>query len=171
MNRIKLPKQSRLQEIFNYDAKSGFLYRKINTSSRGRIGKCGHLDKSQGYHNVYVDSTRYKTHRIIWKLYYGEFDENLEIDHINGNRSDNRIVNLQAKTLQENQKNRKISINNKSGVIGVSYNKRQKVWQARIGHNNKDIHLGFYLKKKDAVKARKEAEILYGYHQNHGRKK
>ena len=92
-----------------------------------------------------------------------------QIDHINGDRADNRWTNLRHANNTENSRNTKIACNNSSGVTGVCFNKREQKWRAAIGNNGKVISLGDFDNFDDAVRARKEAEKLYNYHPNHGR--
>ena len=169
MNTVPLPKQEELKTIFAYDKRKGVLVRKVNTSSIGRLGTCGHLDRTDGYRKIYVAGIRYKMHRLIYKFFNGDFDESLHVDHINGDRSDNRIKNLRIVMCEENTRNRKLSTKNTSGYMGVSYVKKCGKWKASVGYNGKDIHLGFFDKIEDAIKARKEADRKYGFHKNHGR--
>lgn len=86
---------------------------------------------------------------------------NKEIDHIHHDTLDNRKSKLRIVTKSENQQNRKIGKRNKSGVLGVHYNKRSKRWIARIGINGNKKELGKFINKEDAIKARKEAEKKY----------
>ena len=85
-----------------------------------------------------------------------------QVDHINHNKLDNRKDNLRIVTNQENQMNRKIGKNNKSGILGVR--RLRKKWQAFIGVNGKTKILGLYKKKEDALEARKKAENKYFKH-------
>jgi hypothetical protein len=102
---------------------------------------------------------RSRAHRIIWKISFNE-DPPKEIDHINGNRSDNRIQNLRAVTRSQNNCNSKTR-NNFSGVKGIDFCKRRSCWRARIAANKKIIHLGEYKLFDEALAARKNAEIKY----------
>lgn len=92
-----------------------------------------------------------------------------QIDHINGDTSDNRAVNLREVTNQDNHKNMKRHKGNKSGHTGVYWNTAVHKWQAYIAVDGKQKYLGIYDDVKDAAKVRKEAEIKYGFHKNHGR--
>jgi hypothetical protein len=108
---------------------------------------------------------------MIWIYHNGKHDDpKLEIDHIGQDSLDNRIKNLRLVTRRENALNQKQSKKNTSGQTGVSWNKRAKMWVAYIKIDGKLIHLGYYIEKEDAIKARKEAEIKYGFHENHGKK-
>ena len=122
-----------------------------------------------GYKRGKIGAKPHKAHRVIWAIVHGAWPE-CEIDHINGDRSDNRIVNLRSVTRQENAKNQKVRSDNMSGVLGVSWNKRDKRWQPYIKANGKNKNLGSFRSKADAIAARKAAEKEHGYHENHGRK-
>lgn len=97
-----------------------------------------------------------KMHRLL-------FDncENMFIDHINHDTTDNRRSNLRIVTQSQNQMNVIIRKDNSSGVAGVNYNKNYDKWVARIGVDKKRIYLGCYDTFDEAVKARKEAEEKY----------
>lgn len=111
---------------------------------------------------------RYPAHRIAWLIVYGEHPRG-EIDHINGDPSDNRICNLRDVLHSENLKNQRFRSTNTSGVMGVSWNKRELKWRAYIHGDNREKHIGYFINLEDAIAARRDAEIRYGYHQNHGR--
>jgi hypothetical protein len=82
-------------------------------------------------------------------------------DHINHNPLDNRKENLRKATRTDNNRNCSLSKNNTSGVTGVSWNKRNNNWRARIMVDKKSIEIGQFSNKSDAIKARLEAEIKY----------
>lgn len=104
--------------------------------------------------------------RLAWYAMYRYWPIN--VDHINGIRHDNRLENLREVTPSENQHNRRLSGANTSGISGVHYYAARKTWKAGITINSKFIHLGSFKTKEEAVKARKDAELKYGFHQNHG---
>jgi len=174
-----------LEEIFDYNPLTGFVtfkykprkYFKNNSRSHYRDFKKNRVGKRAGYEHtkkgVRVINTfkkSYYEHRLIWALYYKEWPpREMFIDHINGDSTDNRIDNLRLVTHKENSLNKKLSSNNKSGVIGVSKNSRNKKWKADITYNNQKYYLGEFNNFDDAVKVRKAAEIKYGFHKNHGR--
>ena len=106
-------------------------------------------------------------HRIIWFWMIGSWPN--QIDHINGVRDDNRWINLRNVTNQENCKNRALSKRNKSGVIGVYWNRQTLKWRTEIVVNQKIIVLGNFSELSSAAAIRKAAEKKYGYHENHGR--
>lgn len=120
-----------------------------------------------GYRTGSIFNRHYYAHRVIWKLVHGS--DPLDIDHVNGNRSDNRIANLESKTRGENLKNRRLSKNNTSGHHGVSFKATHNLWSATIESDGVKTHLGWFRKKQDAISARKAAEKVHGFHPNHGR--
>lgn len=123
---------------------------------------------SYSYVRVSLNSISYKGHRVAWAIYYGEWPKG-QLDHINGVKTDNRIVNLREVFGNGNSKNMPKQRNNTSGVVGVYWFKRDNLWKAQIQVNNKSIHLGYFTNKQDAINARKQAEMDYGFHPNHGR--
>jgi hypothetical protein len=155
-----LPSRLRINELFVYD--NGKLFNRIDRW-RARAGQEAGTFCEDGYRYIRVDRKQYLAHRIIWKLLYGEDPE--EIDHINGNRSDNRITNLRSVSRLENMRNRKRASDNTSGVTGVFWYKARSKWRATISQKI----LGNFNKFEDAVAARKQAEKELGYHPNHGR--
>ena len=92
-----------------------------------------------------------------------------QVDHIDGNRKNNSISNLRVVSNMENHRNMKRSKSNKSGITGVSFHQRDKLWLSSIKVNYKTITLGCYKDFFLACCARKSAEIKYGFHANHGR--
>ena len=94
----------------------------------------------------------------------------VQIDHENGDRSDNRIANLRDVPPSENMRNVKRHITNTSGHVGVFWYKPRNKWVARITVNYTLHHLGYFTDIADAIAARKAAEIFYGFHKNHGRR-
>jgi len=137
-----------LLEKFTYCEKTGILkYRK--NSGRFSAGDIAGYTNHRGYRKVCVNGSHFFIHRIVWKMVYG-VDPNGEIDHINRDKTDNRISNLRDVTSEENQKNRKFS--SESGVSGVYFNKPRNRWQARI-----QLHLGFFKTIEGASEAREKA--------------
>lgn len=96
-----------------------------------------------------------KLHRLIM-----DFPDKL-VDHINGEKWDNRKEKLRVANKQQNARNHKLFASNSSGVTGVSWHSRDKNWSAYITFENKMIHLGSFQNKEDAIKARQEAELKY----------
>ena len=123
---------------------------------------------SSGYNRVVIFDCHYPAHRVMWALHYGEWPKG-QIDHINGVKLDNSIVNLRVVTDAENSKNMPLRSDNKSGVTGIYRSKNGKKWISEIRVNRKKIYFGTFENFEDAVAVRKAAEIQYGFHENHGR--
>lgn len=107
-------------------------------------------------------------HRVVMALITGAWPAN-DVDHVNGDRSDNREVNLRAVTRAENSRNAAKPARNTSGRVGVSYDRQRGKWAAFITVNYRKLSLGRYADRADAVAAREDAEKLHGFHANHGR--
>ncbi|TES59213.1 HNH endonuclease [Pseudomonas syringae pv. tomato] len=141
----------------------------INRVDRGPAvaGRPSGSLNSWGYVQFHFQGSYYKAHRVVWLICKGYWPE--ELDHINGNRTDNRIENLREVTRQENLRNQKIRSNNTSGVMGVGWDKCNRRWTARIRYEGKNKCIGYFKTFDEAAAARKAAEIAFGYHPNHGR--
>lgn len=161
----KIITQSELKELYNYDPLTGiFTYNNPLPRCRFKHGDvAGSL--SRGYVRMRVQGKNYRAHRLAW-LYMFEVWPKHQIDHINHDRSDNRINNLREATHQENQRNRSVNKNNTSDVCGVNWEDCK--WRSRITIDRKNISLGRFIDKFEAICARKSAENLYGFHSNHG---
>lgn len=118
-------------------------------------------DDGRGYKYGTINHKPYKAHRIIWAVFYGEAPPDY-IDHINGNTYDNSIRNLRASNSRENSRNRAVQKSGDPKVNGVVKPKKSKSWVAYIGSKPR-TYLGSYKHKKDAIAARKAAEIKLGY--------
>ncbi|QXV80784.1 putative homing endonuclease [Veterinaerplatzvirus Jeanpiccard] len=153
-------------DIFDY--RDGVLYWKISPRSRTPIGSvAGHLSKA-GYITTSYMKRALLAHRVVWEMHNGPIPEGMQIDHINHNRSDNRICNLRLATVFDNNQNMSRGKGNRSGVVGVSWHKSAKKWCAEIHANGKKKYLGVFDSFDDAVLARKSAELHFGFHENHG---
>tara|TARA_R110001632_G_scaffold198688_1_gene321028 strand:- start:359 stop:895 length:537 start_codon:yes stop_codon:yes gene_type:complete len=172
----------KLNDFLAYDSKTGLVTWKevqskwfktnrdcmaFNTRWSGKIagGKREH-----GYIAIGYEGKRPYAHSIAWCLYHGKNPEH-QIDHVNGIRDDNRILNLRDVNQRSNAKNVKIHKTNTSGVCGVSQIQDSKRWRAYITVNGKQLWLGSFEDYEEACKARKEAEKKYDFHKNHGRSK
>jgi len=99
----------------------------------------------------------------------GEWPEK-QIDHIDGNPLNNKWDNLRDVTSQENGRNKRILKNNTSGFTGVCWDDVNKKWRAFIRVDRKTIHIGRFTNIQQAIDARKDANIKYGFHENHGKR-
>lgn len=124
-------------------------------------------DDGQGYRKGSIDGVPFNAHRVIWALHHGEWPSD-QIDHINGVRDDNRIINLRVVTNQENGRNQSMFRNNTSGVCGVCWHKAQGKWQARIMVDGRRKYLGYFTTIEAAAEARVEASRQHGFTDRHG---
>lgn len=152
MSSEALPSIERVRELFCYDPESGII-----TWAKRRFGvKFGSEagTEHKGYKRVKVDSKLILVHRVAWAIHYGKWPVG-DLDHINRDRSDNRIVNLREATRSVNMINRDYP-KGKSGVTGVSWHKRG--WQAAIRINGRSVYLGIFKTVEEAASVRAEAE-------------
>ena len=155
--------QKLVQEKLNYDELTGILTRK-GISSR----KVGTID-NHGYIRLFVNNKRYRAHRVIFLYVNGFLPE--YIDHIDGDRLNNKIENLRACTISNNQQNKKINSNNKSGIKGVSWHKATNKWRASLTFDGMCRHIGVFKRIEDAENAVRECRIKnHGEFCNHGSK-
>lgn len=159
---------SRLNELIDYEPTSGRLVWKRRHASAVNADLSAGYVNDKGYISVMVDGRNYPAHRLAWFAVHGRFPGG-HIDHINGDRSDNRIANLRDVSPAENQKNTKLDRRNASGVSGVRFRADRGLWEASIRVGRKLIHLGRYRLLDAAIAARKDAERLHAFHPNHGR--
>lgn len=121
-----------------------------------------------GYHVGGILGFDFLAHRVAWAIHHQEWPKG-EIDHINGDPSDNRIENLRDVDHGTNMQNMKIHKSNNSGHVGVCWDNHYSKWLATIWSGNKQISIGRFDDKIDAIQARVKAEKELGYHENHGR--
>lgn len=121
----------------------------------------------KGYRHGSLDGKYVRLHRVVWALAYGAWPDR-EVDHIDGNRLNNRVDNLRLVSGSENHRNTKRRADNKSGVNGVGWYAPTAKWRAHVTLNGKHIHLGYFETFEEAVAARAEANSGFGFHPNHG---
>jgi len=121
-----------------------------NSCFAGR--QAGGRKDNLGYFQVSINDHRVYLHRVVWAMSKGTWPGTF-LDHIDGNPSNNSLVNLREATNQQNSHNRKKNRNNTSGYIGVRWSPRQKKWSAAIRVNWKLLHLGYFDSIDDAHNA------------------
>lgn len=171
----------RIRELFEHDIKAGHLIwrpRPVeqfetvrdasawNTRYAGTVA--GYIN-GNGYRLVSMDGKRWPAHRLIWIYANGPIPPGMQIDHINGVRSDNRLANLRIVTHAENGRNSSMRITNTSGVMGVCWHKATRKWLAKIRVNGRHKHIGLFDTIEAAAAARATAESEYGFHPGHGK--
>ncbi len=164
----------RLRERLRYDPESGKLFWRdcadMPNNWRARFAGVEAFKSinPHGYRNGTVENNVFLAHRVIWAMIHGEWPDG-QVDHIDGNRQNNRLDNLRVVTNQENARNSSLRSDNTSGVMGVSWHNRDKRWVATIKDGTGKKRLGSYRDFDEAVAARKAAEKDIGFHANHGR--
>lgn len=123
--------------------------------------------RSNGYLVGNICDHHIRAHHVIWCMCYGYWPS--EVDHINGSRTDNRLVNLRLVDRQTNSRNASRSKRNQSGIVGVRFDRRRQHWIAEITVDYAYRYIGSYADMNDAIIARKRAEAFYGFHPNHGK--
>lgn len=145
----------RLRQLLHYDPETGVFTRPVRVSNC-RIGKQAGCLRPDGYRYIGIDGDRYMAHRLAWLYATGQWPA-VQIDHINGDRADNRFVNLREATNAENQRNSKRRSDNTSGFKGVHWRRHTGKWLAQIGHNGRLVYLGLFPTAKMAHAAYCEA--------------
>ena len=179
-----LPAQDVLLQLLSYDPETGKLFWKErgpewftdgDRSARSRAqgwnkknaGKEAFTAVTTGYRYGAIANVNYLAHRVIWKIVTGLEPD--QIDHINGDRCDNRWPNLRSVNETTNKRNICTPTHNTSGAIGVSFDKSRGKWEAHLTLGNRKRHIGRFSSFDEAVAARKAAEREHGFHPNHGR--
>jgi hypothetical protein len=162
----ELPSQEHLRDLFEYA--DGHLYWRKQVG-RGRVGDVvGHkytAYKSSKRVMTRINHKAYLVHRLIYKWHNADFDSSQEIDHIDGNPSNNRIENLRLVDHKTNMQNIRRRTDNTSGVAGIVWDKQKDKWMVRV--SNKFIGRTDDFDK--AVEMRAKALSDHSYHPNHGR--
>lgn len=175
-----MPKDSipvaELAQLLAYDPESGTLTWKTRQrdpsvslreherwNSRHAGSLAGHTNH-YGYVVVKIRREAFKAHRVAWALAHGCWPpSDCDLDHINRDKSDNRLTNLRLASRSENLINRPPPDNNTSGVRGVSWYAPSDCWAARIGYQNRKIHLGYFRSLEEASIAYQKAALnLFG---------
>lgn len=179
-----LPDAETLCKLFRYDEETGRLFWRERDQSFFGTGTVAAATAAQrwntrmagkealstinchGYKHGTLLGRTTNAHRVIWKMKHG-YDAEV-IDHISGDKLDNRISNLRNVDQSLNMRNCALRSNTKMGCGGIRKNRNR--FTARIVVGNKEKHIGSFRTLDEAIEARKAAEIANGFHPNHGRK-
>lgn len=172
---------SMLRELLDHDPDTGVLTWKVrplhyfDSEARRRAwndqwaGKRAlNTPDTKGYLRGPVRNVKTLAHRVCFAIHHGRWPVG-EVDHINGDPADNRIINLREVTHTENMRNTPLLKNSSTGCVGVSRYRRNGRWRAHIKVGGKQRHLGCFSSKAEAIAARRAAQADLGFHENHGR--
>ncbi len=150
--------QQELHELLDYDPNTGEFRWKVSKKHDIKIGDIAGTFDRRKRRQIVINRKFYKAHRLAWFYVYGVWPK-INLDHINGDPSDNRIANLRECNQAENCQNRALSSNNTTGFMGVSWDKSKNRYAASIKLNRKKIHLGFFDTAHEAHQAYLNAKL------------
>jgi len=173
--------QEYLAQCFYYNPISGVLRwrkdRPLNHFASNQAHKAWHTKYAgevtgsprgmSNYLNVGFNESTYMVHRLIWMLEFGDWPHN--IDHIDGDKQNNRLANIRTASPKENARNAALSSRSTTGITGVSKNKITGRYRAHIGIDGNRVMIGSYDTIAEAEAARGAANLMVGFHKNHGR--
>lgn len=152
--------QQELKTLLSYDRLTGNFTWLVKIADKIKVGAVAGTTNGSGYRQIRIHNRIYLAHRLAWLYEFGEFPCEL-LDHVNRNRSDNRIENLRECNQSQNMQNAPKQKRSTSGVRGVSFHSKSKKWRAEITISGSSKYLGLFANKADAIAARKAAEITY----------
>jgi hypothetical protein len=158
-----LPTAEELRSLLDYDPETGALTWKASCRNQVHASSLAGYPNRFGYRDLSIRGRKYKAHRIAWCITTGAWPDK-EIDHVNGDRDDNRLVNLRLATRSQNSANVGLGSRNKSGIKGVSFREgRFRPWSAHIQKDGVLIHLGSFATREEAGAAyAQRAKELFG---------
>lgn len=142
----------RLRELLHYDPETGVFTRLVSLNFAVNVGDVAGTLMKKGYWSIGVDKHKYKAHRLAWLYMTGSWPKE-QIDHINGNRIDNRFSNLRECTNQENQQNIPVITKATGRLVGTCFRKDRGMWSAAIICTPVRKHLGFFATQEEAHQA------------------
>lgn len=179
-----LPSVEFLRSVLRYDEVSGLLtwaprslgdfekekyYKAWVTRCQGKEAGSEVKKKNKVYKVISVAGRRMYSHRVAWAIYYGQHPVG-EIDHKNGNSSDNSVINLRIVSRKENSRNVGLHANSRSGYCGVNWHVKAGRWKARVKVNGKEMYLGLFDCPAEASARIKQVRDSLGFYENHGSK-
>lgn len=152
--------QGQLHELLSYSEETGVFTWRTNVGRKIRAGKTAGYTVN-GYVKICINGKAYFAHRLAWLFVFGT-DPDLQIDHANRIKTDNRICNLRLVTAKQNNENKTVRQDNKTGHTGIYFERRTSRWTSQIYHQMKRIHLGTFATKEGAILAYdKKAKELF----------
>lgn len=159
-----------VKHLLHYNPDTGVMTWRIAVARRVKIGDVAGWTRKgkegKTYRYVEIQGVSYTLHRVIWFYMTGEWPE--EVDHADGDGLNNKWLNLSNVSHGTNMRNARLRHDNKSGVPGVIWHKRDIKWETYINYKKERVYLGKHEDFFEAVCARKSAENQHGFHANHG---
>lgn len=180
MAKRQLPSPEVLRQLLRYEPETGKLFwkergqewfpagTKPSSWNKRLAGKEAAWASDQGYKRITVCHVAVGAHRAAWAIHYGEWPAQ-PIDHIDGDRANNRISNLRVVPVAENNRNCARRKDNRSGIAGVYYSNTFNRWKAEVRLNGRKIALGTFSTREEAVSARQKANASLPFSERHGK--
>lgn len=149
---------SDINRLLTYDELTGDIYWKASPRKGVSAGDAAGRNHPSGYLRINYKGMVMLSHRVAWVLYHGDWPDGF-IDHVNGNGMDNSIKNLRVATPSQNQMNRSINENNKSGHKGV--HRKGSKWRSQITFNKNQLIIGVFNTIEEAVSAYEKASKMF----------
>ena len=150
-----------LKELFDYDEITGIVVWKKSRSPRIKVGSSVKYINKFGYVQVRIEGKLWMLHRLIWLMQTGTFPKG-EIDHIDGNRSNNAWSNLRDVSKSQNMQNRRAADrDSKTGVLGVTFDKQRGKYRAQLTMNGEKVLNKIFTTVEEASNAYKQAKENY----------
>ncbi|MEI2684259.1 HNH endonuclease [Erwinia aphidicola] len=153
---IKKELIGQMKSLLDFDPQTGVFTWKVTRNHLSRAGTVAGCNSSNGYIRIHILGRTYHAHRLAWIFQYNE-TSSLDIDHIDGNKKNNRIANLRLATRSQNNHNAPPNRKNTSGYRGVYFNKNAKKWMAMIIYKGERMYLGYHHTPELAAMAYQEA--------------
>ena len=141
---------SLISQVIRYDPKNGLFYWLVDRKGHAKAGDIAGAKHNRGYIRIGVNGESYLAHRLALLLSGMTLMDRDQVDHINGDRSDNRLSNLRIATHSENCQNAKARKDNATGLKGVGYDRRRGMWRARIKFDRSAKWLGYFNSPEEA---------------------
>lgn len=160
--------QEQLKSLFLYGTATGNFYRKVAPCNSVKVGDRAGTVRYDGYTYIRFQGKPQAAHRLAWLFMYGSWPKS-RLDHINGDKSDNRIANLRLVTQSQNQLNRKRCSRNSTGIKGVAVHSASGKYQVTLTVDGKKKHFGLFEDLETAELVARGARVKYhGEYCNHG---
>lgn len=131
----------------DYNPETGSFFWCVKFCKKNMVGGAAGSISDSGYVLICIDGKDYRAHRLAWLITYGVWPTK-QIDHINGDRRDNRISNIREATASQNSGNMKARDPNRKK--GTFFMKKEKRWRAAITHVGRQVHLGCFATEDEA---------------------